>query len=61
MPLQVSQTHLENDFYRDPDKELERANLSVTAIHRVLDKMGAPEGNGAESTIVKIKGSGLNI
>lgn len=50
MPLQVSQTHLENDFYRDFDKELERANLSVTAIHRVLDKMGAPGGNGAEST-----------
>jgi hypothetical protein len=50
MPLQVSQTHLENDFYRDFDIELERANLSVTAVHRVLDKMGAAEVNETEST-----------
>ena len=49
MPSQLSQAHLEHEFYREFDNELERANLSLSAVHRVLDKMGAPEGNGAES------------
>jgi hypothetical protein len=50
MSLQVSQTHQGNDFYRDFDVELERANLSLTAVHGVLDKMGAPDGNDAQQT-----------
>lgn len=50
MPSQLSQAHLGHDFFRDFDNELERANLSPTAIHKVLNKMGAPKGNGAEET-----------
>jgi hypothetical protein len=49
MKSELSQAHLEYGFCRDFDNELERANLSVGAIHKVLDKMGAPEGKGAES------------
>ena len=52
MTSEVSQAHLEHEFYRDFDYELKQANLSLTAIHKVLDKMGAPEGNGTESTTV---------
>jgi hypothetical protein len=52
MPLHVSQTHLENDFYRDFDIKLERANLSLTAVHRVLDDMGAPEVHEVAPTSV---------
>lgn len=50
MALQPSHILLQHEFYRELDGELERANLSLAAIHRVLDKMGAPGGNGAEST-----------
>ena len=50
MPSQLSQAHLGHDFFRDFDNELERANLSLTAIHKVLNKMGAPKGNGTEKT-----------
>lgn len=52
MPSQRSQEHLEHGFYRELDNELERANLSVSTIHRVLNKMGAPEANEAKSTPV---------
>ena len=33
-------------IYRDFDRELVRANLSVTALHGVLDRMGIPPSNG---------------
>jgi hypothetical protein len=45
----LSQVHLESGFFREFDNELERANLPLRAMHRVLDKMGAPDGEGAES------------
>jgi hypothetical protein len=48
MPSQLSQAHLEHEFCRDFDRELERgANLSLSAFHIVLNRMGAPGGNGA--------------
>lgn len=50
MPSQLSQAQLEHEFCRDFDRELERANLSLSAFHKVLNKMGVPDGNGAEST-----------
>jgi hypothetical protein len=50
MPLQVSDVHLQHEFCHSFDNELEGAKISLTAIHRVLDKVGAPEANGAEST-----------
>jgi hypothetical protein len=52
MPSHLSQTQLEHEFCRDFDRELERANLSLSAFHEVLNKMGVPDGNGAESTAV---------
>jgi hypothetical protein len=52
MLSQMSQGQLEHEFCRDFDRELERANLSLSAFHQVLDKMGAPEGKGGESTTV---------
>lgn len=47
MPSQLSQAHLEHEFCRDFDRQLERANLSLNAFHKVLTRMGAPGGNGA--------------
>jgi len=52
MLSQMSQGQLEHEFCRDFDRELEQANLSLSAFHQVLDKMGAPEGKGGESTTV---------
>ena len=48
MLSQTSQAQLEHEFCRDFDGKLERANLSLTALHGVLDKMGVATGNGAE-------------
>lgn len=39
-----------NEFYINFDQELELANISLSDLHRVLDKMGAPEGNGNPAT-----------
>jgi hypothetical protein len=50
MLSQLSQAQLEHEFCRDFDRELERANLSLTAIHGVLDRMGVATGNVAESS-----------
>jgi hypothetical protein len=50
MPYQLSPVYLDYEFCRSFDNELEGANVSLTAIHRVLDKVGAPEANGAGST-----------
>jgi hypothetical protein len=52
MTSQQSHEQLEHEFYRDFDNELEGANLSLTTIHEVLNKIGAPKGNGAETTTV---------
>jgi hypothetical protein len=52
MKSQLGQEQLEHEFYRGFDNELEGANLSLTTIHEVLNKMGAPKGNGAETTTV---------
>ena len=50
MLSQLSQAQLEYEFCRDFDRELERANLSLSAFHKVLNNMGAPKGNGTEKT-----------
>ena len=50
MSLQLSDMHLQHEFCRSFDNELEGANISLTAIHRVLDKVGATKANGAGST-----------
>jgi hypothetical protein len=52
MKSQLGHEQLAHDFYRDFDNELEGASLSLSTIHEVLNKMGAPNGNGAEKTTV---------
>lgn len=47
MLSQLSQAHLEHEFCRDLDRELERANLSLSAFHKALNRIGAPGDNGA--------------
>ena len=43
MKSQLGHEQLEHEFYRDFDNKLEGANLSLTTIHEVLNKMGAPK------------------
>jgi hypothetical protein len=52
MLSQTSPWQLEQEFCRDFDRKLEQANLSLSALHKVLDKMGVPDGKGGESTTV---------
>ena len=41
--------HSDPDFYRDLDERLAEANVSLSALHQVLGKLGAPEGQGAQT------------
>ena len=52
MTSQLSHEQLEHKFYREFDNELEGANLSLTTIHEVLNKIGARKGNEAETNTV---------
>ncbi len=45
---ELRREQLENKFNHKFDDELKQANLSLIDIHRVLDRMGAPHGNGTE-------------
>jgi hypothetical protein len=61
MPSQLSQAQLEREFCRDFDRELERANLSLSAFHKVLNQMGVPDGNGAGFTVFAVNRGGADI
>lgn len=40
----------DSDFYRNLDERLEGADVSLSALHQVLDQLGAPEGQDSQTT-----------